>query len=86
MVPEREVAGMKCGEVLAELSDYLDGDLAVDRATQIDAHLRGCGACERFGREFASTVRSLRRSAFHLDAEPAVFERLCARLKAAAQG
>jgi anti-sigma factor RsiW len=85
MADEREVAGMRCGEVLAELSDYLDGDLARDRVTQVEAHLRGCDACERFGKEFAAAVHALRRGALLPAVEPEVFERLRARLQAVAR-
>jgi len=57
---EKVVAGISCSEVLARLSDYLDGDLAVDARRQVEDHLRGCDGCARFGGEFRSTVRALR--------------------------
>lgn len=77
MENERNVAGMRCGEVLAELSDYLDGEMAPGRLAQVVAHLQGCDACERFGGAFTAALHSLR----HLepgdagDGAPA-FERL----------
>jgi len=58
---DREVAGLRCREVLAELSDYVDGELPADRVERIKAHLRGCDWCERFGGDFAWLVKSLRR-------------------------
>jgi len=81
MESEREVAGLRCGEVLAELSDYLDGDLPPGRRTQLTAHLRGCDVCERFGGAFSAAIQSLREGDFSGSAEePTVFERLRVRL------
>lgn len=57
---DRDVAGIRCREVLAELSDYLDGELAQDRVAQINAHLRGCTNCERFGGRFRTVVTAIR--------------------------
>jgi anti-sigma factor RsiW len=81
MARERLVAGLSCGEVLAELSEYIDGTLDPARAGQIEAHLRGCDWCERFGGRYAASVAALRR---HLGApappDPAVRARLRERL------
>jgi anti-sigma factor RsiW len=62
MDAERLIAGLRCGEVLADLSDYLDGQLTAERRAQIDAHLRGCANCERFGGEFSAAIAALRRT------------------------
>ncbi len=62
---EKVVGGLSCGEVLAVLSDYLDGDLAPRARDQVEEHLRGCEGCARFGGEFQATVRALRE---HLSA------------------
>lgn len=59
---EREVAGLRCGEVLAGLEDYLDGALAADVRARVEAHLRGCDVCVRFGGRYAGVVRGLRAS------------------------
>jgi anti-sigma factor RsiW len=61
MKVDRLVAGLWCHEVLARLSDYLDGELPAAEREQVDGHLRGCDACARFGGELAATVRGLRR-------------------------
>ena len=74
MAIEREVAGIRCGEVLAELSDYLDGDLDPARRAQVEAHLQGCEACERFGADLATAVHAL-RSAQPIG-DPSIFVRL----------
>lgn len=82
MESERLVAGVRCGEVLADLSEYLDEGLSRDRREQIEAHLRGCHYCERFGREFSAAVKALREQLG--DAPPVdgdVASRLRARLR-----
>ena len=82
MQHEREVAGMRCGEVLAELSDYLDGDMVVERRTQVLAHLQGCETCARFGGVFSAAIQALRQGhQGHPSDEPMVFQRLRDRLK-----
>ncbi|HEX9161507.1 MAG TPA: zf-HC2 domain-containing protein [Thermoanaerobaculia bacterium] len=52
---------MRCSEVMAVLSDYIDGTVDVENRARIDAHLRGCDVCERFGGQFAAIVETLRR-------------------------
>lgn len=59
---EKVIAGLSCSDVLAVLSDYLDGDLEASQRQQVEAHLRGCEGCARFGGEFTATVRALRAS------------------------
>ena len=78
---EREVAGIRCGEVLEDLSDYLDGELPAGRVRQIEEHLAGCDWCERFGGDFARSVARLRERLAPPPAPPrAVHERLMRRL------
>jgi len=57
---EREVAGLKCSDVMADLSRYLDGDLPPVRAAQIEAHVSQCQQCARFGASFASLIDQVR--------------------------
>lgn len=61
MKDDQEVAGLKCSEVLVDLSAYVDGELDDARREKIDAHLAGCDRCERFGGAFGVTVGDLRR-------------------------
>jgi hypothetical protein len=58
---ERSVGGLWCREVLALLSDYLDGRLTVELRAQVETHVRGCQVCEQFGGSFAKAVTALRR-------------------------
>lgn len=60
MAHDRDVAGIRCMEVLALLSDYVDGELEPRRRETVDAHLAGCDWCARFGGEVGGTVRQLR--------------------------
>jgi RNA polymerase sigma-70 factor (ECF subfamily) len=76
---EREVAGLSCGAVLARLGDYVDGDTSSSEAAQIDAHLRGCSVCERFGGRYARVVHGARE---RLGVAPAVDEAQLERIRA----
>lgn len=58
----RVVAGLRCIDVLDRLSDYLDGDLSIEERGRVEAHLKDCDQCERFGGQMASIVRSLRKT------------------------
>ncbi len=60
MIKTRHVGGLDCFEVLARLSDYLDGYLPVTERDKVIAHVSGCQACERFGGSFAEAIRELR--------------------------
>jgi anti-sigma factor RsiW len=74
-----EIAGIKCAEVLASLSNYVDGELADDVRQRIEAHVIRCTNCERFGGMFGQVVRAVRSQAAHPD-DAAAFERLRRRL------
>jgi anti-sigma factor (TIGR02949 family) len=57
---DKIVAGISCEQVLAHLSDYLDGELPAEARARVEDHLRGCSECARFGGEFRSTVQALK--------------------------
>ncbi|MEZ4415621.1 MAG: zf-HC2 domain-containing protein [Gemmatimonadota bacterium] len=59
---DREVAGLSCRDVLDGLSEYLDGALEPGERARVEAHLRGCDHCERFGGRVAAVIATLRRS------------------------
>ena len=75
---DRIIAGLHCGEVLAELTAFLDGGLPSDRARRIQEHVKECEDCERFGSEFSAAVFALRE----ILREPARDEEAEARLLA----
>ncbi len=60
---ERTVGGLRCSEVLARLSDFLDGELEKSDVARVEEHLLGCPNCERFGDNFGAMVVSLHRQA-----------------------
>ncbi|NUP95192.1 MAG: zf-HC2 domain-containing protein [Planctomycetaceae bacterium] len=59
---DRILAGIACTQVLAKLSDYFDGELAPEVSAQIEAHVRQCDNCARFGGAFTAIVAGLRKS------------------------
>jgi predicted anti-sigma-YlaC factor YlaD len=80
---EREVAGLRCSQVLAILSQYLDGELEAHLAARVEEHVRGCDWCRQFGKEFSAVVTSLKQKL--AEAEPLerpVAERLWSELEA----
>jgi anti-sigma factor RsiW len=86
MEGERVIAGLSCGDVLGDLSDYLDNQLSSERRAQVDDHLRGCANCERFGGRFGATIAALRRSlASPEPLDEALARRLRERLRREAQ-
>lgn len=58
---DTEIAGVRCRAVLAELSDYLDGELPAARVAVLQAHLADCARCARFGGTVAGVLGALRR-------------------------
>lgn len=62
MKGEREAGGVRCGEVLAVLSDVIDGTVDARMRLRVEAHLRECGACARFGGAFGAMIAALRES------------------------
>jgi RNA polymerase sigma-70 factor, ECF subfamily len=79
---ERDVGGLTCSAVLERLGDYVDGDLMRAEVARVDAHLRGCTVCERFGGRYARVVHEARErlGAAH-DVDEATFERVRAALR-----
>ncbi len=75
-----EIAGITCAEVLASLSDYVDGELAVEARQRIEGHVTQCANCERFGGMFAGVIRRVRSRAIAPENTEA-FDRLRRRLE-----
>ena len=41
-------AGRDCRDLVAAISDYIDGDLTAARCRDLESHLHACPCCERF--------------------------------------
>ncbi len=54
--------GMWCSQVLAGLSEFLDGELAPEVVAQVREHLEHCVNCSRFGIDVADMLRHLAQS------------------------
>jgi hypothetical protein len=76
---ERNVGGMRCRDVLAALGDYVDDELGMTDRARVEAHLRQCEVCERFGGHFSRVVQSAREQ---LGATPAIDDAVVASLLA----
>jgi predicted anti-sigma-YlaC factor YlaD len=76
------LGGLRCTEVLAHLSELLDGTLAAPLVVRVREHLAGCRDCERFGGAVAAVLAGLRAQWRHEsaggvgDVDPAVAARL----------
>lgn len=79
MEDERVVAGLHCGEVLADLTDYVEGWLGQDRSQRLTEHIRACVECRRLLQDLSVVVRAV-RSLPEEALEPGVEARLQAHL------
>jgi anti-sigma factor RsiW len=79
---DRLVGTLRCAEVLARLSAFVDGELPAEEVDRIRGHLAGCDWCERFGGGFAGVLAALRRELGRPDPVPdEVAGRLAERLQ-----
>jgi len=77
---EKVVAGLHCGEVLADLTENLDGRLSRDRADRFEEHLAACAGCRRFDGAVIAAVRAVRQLPDE-PLDPEIEERLTASLR-----
>jgi anti-sigma factor RsiW len=78
---ERLIAGLHCGEVLADLTEHLDGRLSREQAERMEEHLLDCDRCRRLSDEITNVVRALRELPEE-PLDPEIEERLMAQLRA----
>ena len=72
---------MNHAEVHAELGDYLEGDLPLERRALVDAHLDGCPGCAGRLAELRATVDAL-RTLGDVEPPPGFADRVMARIAA----
>lgn len=53
---DRVIAGLRCRDLLSLLTDYVDEALGAEQLGRVDAHLRGCVHCAKFGGEYGALV------------------------------
>ena len=56
----RMIAGLRCRDLLLLITDYVDGELSAKEVGRVDAHLRGCVHCNKFGGEYGALVGELK--------------------------
>lgn len=79
----RFVGGLDCMEVLARLSDFMEGELSAEEQGRVMAHVSACDVCAQFGGRFTEAVARLRSELGPAPPVPeAVEERLRRRLGA----
>lgn len=80
--PERTVAGLRCSEVLARLSEFRDAELPPELRARIQTHLDACDWCLRFSENFLALLAEFHRQlAMPAPLEPTVHHRLHERLR-----
>jgi anti-sigma factor RsiW len=77
---ERLAGGLRCSEVLALLSDFVEGDLPPERIAQIQDHVAVCDNCRRFGASFQQLLSVIAQQALPPEPPAAVLERLTRRI------
>lgn len=60
---EREIGGLRCGQVLAGLTEYLAGGLEPSVRARVEAHVAACDRCAAFGGAFGEAIAKLRAGA-----------------------
>jgi anti-sigma factor RsiW len=51
---------MNCNELMAQLVDFLGGELVVEHRETLEVHIRGCPKCEAYVATYTHTVRVVR--------------------------
>ena len=72
------VAGVRCRDVLADLSEYVDGQLNAERVSALQGDLAACDRCANFGGHVMNLLQSLRAG---LAEPPALDSGSAARLR-----
>lgn len=78
---DEQHAGLWCREVLAGLTEYLEGGLDAETRAKVEAHVQTCDRCERFGGAFSAAIAGIRH---HASQPPTseILDRLQSRLRA----
>ncbi len=84
MMPDldRVIAGLRCRDLLTRLADYVDGELGAKDVERVDAHLRECEYCKKFGGEYGMLVEELKGFFDRPTVDSDVWSRLANRMEA----
>ena len=55
----RRVGGLRCGDLLSRLHDFVEGTLDAAEVDAVNTHLVGCDDCRSFGIGYGALVRQL---------------------------
>ena len=77
----KHVHTSECKEILASLSEYIDGGLQAELCAQIDAHLKTCENCRVVVNTLRKTIELYERSNASAVLPGAVRERLFLRME-----
>ena len=61
MSSRHEHARLECGDLLAQISDYLDGDLEDAICLELESHLADCADCQTVTDTVRKTISLYRR-------------------------
>ena len=62
--------GISCREVVEIVTDYLDGALAPEERTRLEAHLAACDPCRIYVEQIRTTARVVAVAEAELDRRP----------------
>ena len=71
----------KCGQLLASLSDYIDGELQAELCIKLERHLQGCDNCRIVVNTLRKTIELYEQIAAPSELPNAVRERLFTKLQ-----
>jgi anti-sigma factor RsiW len=52
---------LRCKQIFAVLSEYLDGDLPVKNCRELERHLKDCKSCLAYLESLKTTIQACRR-------------------------
>ena len=73
----RRPAPLTCREVVALVTEYLEGSLSVTDRSRFEAHLAGCGGCTVYLEQMRQTIEAMGRlpeDSISTEAEEALLE------------
>lgn len=76
---------MSCDPIRSLLHAYVDGELELSKALEVEAHVQTCVACSRMAKNLVTLRAALHDSALHFNPPPALQPKLRSALRKAAK-